>query len=133
MEVSVTIHEHAEPILVGSVAELDKVLQSAADEAHARGMLNVIFIASKDENTVSMVVGSQETVLGFTHGHNEPPYYASRGPIPDDHPVLTCFAGFTHHTEFPRRSVIPLELGIRAIHEFAESGVLPTSVAWEEV
>ena len=57
MEALVTIHEHASPVRVTTTVELDAVLRSAADEARARRMLNVIFIQAKDRNTISMVGG----------------------------------------------------------------------------
>jgi hypothetical protein len=47
-------------------------------------------------------------------------------------PVLTAYVALSHHTEFPRRSVIPWADGIRALHEFVESGELPAAIEWEE-
>ena len=77
MEALITPHQAAKPVRVTTAAELDAVLRSAAGEARARGMLNVIFIESTDHNTISMVVGRAETVLVFTY--NNPAYYESGG------------------------------------------------------
>ena len=79
-----------------------------------------------------MVVGGDETVLSYTHGHRNPPYYASRGADARSKPVMTCYVGLVHHTEFPRKYVIPFEKGLIAAHEFAESGLLPQSIEWVE-
>jgi hypothetical protein len=80
-----------------------------------------------------MVVGGCETVLSFEYGHLDPPYYASKGESDDDEPILTCFLTFQHHTEIPRRSVIPYANGMNAVAEFFDSGNLPTCISWEEV
>lgn len=72
-------------------------------------MLNVIYIEAANGNALSIVVGCGETVLGFSYGHGNPPYYESRGPAVDDEPVLTGYVSYKHHTEFPRRCVIPVD------------------------
>jgi hypothetical protein len=38
----------------------------------------------------------------------------------------------SHHTQFLIRNTIPNELARRAVLEYAETGRLPGSVAWEE-
>jgi hypothetical protein len=55
-----------------------------------------------------MVVGGDETVLGFDYRHRNPPYYSSRGPSNGEEPILSCQLTFQHHTEFPRKYVIPI-------------------------
>lgn len=80
-----------------------------------------------------MVLGGEETVLGFDYGHLDPPYYASKSESDKDEPLLTCFLTFAHHTEFPRRYVIPYADGVKAVAEFLDSGGLPTCIVWEEV
>ena len=132
MEALVTVHENETPAQVTTAAALDELLRLASDEARARGMLNVIFIEARDRNTLMMVVGGDETVLGFTYGYRKPRYYESRGAAAQDDPVMTCHASLTHPIAFSRRCVIPLETGMRALHEFVETGALPTCVSWAE-
>ena len=132
MTALIVTNELTSAIRVTTADELDAVLQSATEESHAREMLNVIFIEGKDGNTISMVVGDDETVLVFTYGHGNPPYYESRGSIVADDPVFTCYISFLHHTEFSRRCVIPVAQGQRAVHEFFETGALPSLVTWAE-
>jgi len=38
-----------------------------------------------------------------------------------------------HHTEFPRKYVIPLADGVKAVRQFLDSGDFPTCINWEEV
>jgi Immunity protein Imm1 len=94
--------------------------------------VNIISVEAASGNTLSLVVGSDDTVLSFTHGHQNPPYYASHGAEVGGHPVMTCYVGLVHHTEFPRKYVIPFEKGLIATHEFAESESLPQSIEWIE-
>jgi hypothetical protein len=130
MEALIKLHEEEPPTRVTTAAELDEVLRRASDEARERGMLNVIFIEARDGNTLMMVVGGDETVLGFTYGYRKAEYHESRGSAASDDPVMQCYSSFTHPITFPRRSVIPLEAGMRALQEFVEIGALPTCVSW---
>lgn len=132
IDVSVRVHDDEEVVRVASSDELDRVLQSAGDEARTRGRLNIIVLEAPNGNELGMVVGGDETVLVFTYGHRNPPYCASRGPAIDARPVMTCYVGLVHHTEFPRTYVIPYATGLAAAHAFAGSGALPSSVAWIE-
>jgi hypothetical protein len=129
---SISIHDRAEPTHISTLAELHGVLESAGEEARARGMLNVIFLGSPNGNSLSMVVGGAETVLTFMYGHRNLPYYASRGSAQDPLPNMSCYVGLVHHTEFPRTYVVPYAKGLGAAEEFAASGSLPTSVEWVE-
>jgi len=132
MEALVKTREEVPPARAATAAELDEILRLASEEARQRGMLNVIFVEGRDGNTLMMVVGSDETALGFTYGYRKASYHESRGTATTDAPVLTCYASFTHPTTFSRRCVIPLEDGMRALHEFAETGALPICVSWAE-
>ena len=129
----ITIHEKEPAIRVNSIEELDSVLFEAANEAKLGEKLNIIYLEADNGNAISIAVGGDETVLGFTYSHNNPPYYASRGISGDEEPVLTAYVYLEHHTEYPRRNVIPIALAISAIHEFIESGELPASIQWIEV
>jgi Immunity protein Imm1 len=133
MRLRVTVHENEPPIVVTCVAHLNDIIEGAAGEARAKGILTILLVETENKNSIGFVVGGNETVLGFTYGHQNPPYYSSRGSATGDEPLLTCYACFEHHTEFPRTSVIPLEHGMQALHEFAVSGELPNCIEWMEV
>jgi Immunity protein Imm1 len=129
IDIAVRIHGNV-ATRVSTADELDRMIAMAAEEAQARGKLNIIFLDAPDGNELSLVVGGDETVLGFVHGHRDPPYYATRGATADLHPVMTCYVGLAHHTEFPRRHVISYAEGLAAAREFAVTGSLPRSVEW---
>ena len=133
MRALITILGDKPPILVDDGIQLDDALRDAANEARTRGKLGAILIEAANKNSMTMVVGTTETVLSFDYAHRNPPHYASKGNSSEDEPVMTCYLSFAHHTEFPRKFVIPLMDGIAAVKEFVDSGELPTCITWEEV
>ncbi len=113
--------------------ELDTLLDAAAADASAQSLLNVVILTAANGNELSVVVGSAETVLGFTAAGSPSQHFASVGAVQTIEPVLTAYVGLRHHTEFPRRNVISSALGRAAAAEFFDTGARPTSVSWEVV
>jgi hypothetical protein len=133
MALRIRIRDDAAPLTVEDSSQLEKVLHVEAEEARMRGVLGAVLLEAANGNVITMVIGGEETVLGFDYGHHNPRYYSSRGPSNADEPVLTCLLTFRHHTEFPRKYVIPVTEGVKAAREFLDSGDLPTCINWEEV
>ena len=131
MEAQITLYEHEPPVEVHSITELDTTINAAAAYARAQGRPNIIFVETTNGNSLSMVVGAEETVLCFNYGHQDPPYFVSQGDLNTDEPVFTAFVTMEHHTEFLRRNVIPLAAGRAALREFLRDADLPKSVSWE--
>jgi hypothetical protein len=132
VDLSIAVHDGEEAIRVSTTAGLNRVIHMACEEARVGKMLNIVSLEAPSGNTLSLVVGGDDTVVSFIHGHRNPPYYASRGAEAGAHPVMTCYVGLVHHTEFPRKYVIPFEKGLIAAHEFAASESLPQSIEWIE-
>ena len=107
MPLRITIHDAVEPTMVANRNQLEAALEAASEEARAKGLLSAVILEGENGNSITMVVGGEETVLGFDYGHLDPPYYASKGESDQNEPLLTCFLTFEHHTKFPRRNVIP--------------------------
>ena len=131
MAVRITIRDQAPPSTVTDDSQLDEALQSAAEEARTRNLLGAVLIEAANGNVISIVVGGEETVLTFDSSDQR--YYASRGTSDADEPIMTCFLTMQHHTEFPRKYVIPVADGVQAVRQFLNSGDLPTCITWEEV
>ena len=129
----VTIHEKEPVIIVDGLEHLNKIISNTIERAKGKGFFSVILLSDDDENELGLAVGGDETVLSFTYGRDNMPYYASKGKLDTEEPVFTCFLLFEHHTEFLRKWVIPFEIGIKACHEFFNSGDLPTCIEWVEV
>lgn len=132
-EIRAIVQDQGPERVLRSAAELDQTLAEASAQAKAAKLLNIVFLSAPNGDQLSLVVGGDETVLGFNHGHGNPPYYASAGETQADEPVLTAYAGLVHHTEFPRRWVVPMSAGRRAATEFLATCSLPTSVRWVAV
>ena len=128
----IKIRENARPLIAENENQLDQALHRATEEAQNSGTFGAVRIEAANGNTITMVVGGDETVLGFDYGHLNPPYYSSRGQSNVDEPLLRCQLMFQHHTEFPRRYVIPITDGVNAVRQFLDSGELPTCIKWEQ-
>jgi len=131
MALRVTIRDDAAPLTVEDGSQLDVVLHAADEEARTSEKLNGVVIEADNGNRLLMVVGSEETVLIFNYGGEDPPYYASKGASDNDDPLMTCYITFQHHTEFPRSYVISFADGVKAVHQFLKSDDLPTCIAWQ--
>ena len=131
-EVRATVEDSTPELVIGSVAELDRLLDVTTTQAQDVHLLNIVFLRAANGDQLSLVVGGDETVLVFTHGHGNPPYFASDGASPSDEPFLTAYAGLVHHTEYPRRWVVPMSLGRKAAVEFLISSNRPAAVHWVE-
>ena len=131
MALRITTHEEQPRETVSGMSSLDDILYTASEESRIRKMLNGIILEAENGNTLLLVVGSEETVLIFNYGGPDPPYYASKGNSDDDDPMLTCYITFQHHTEFPRRYVIPFVEGLKAARQFLGSDDPPACITWE--
>jgi hypothetical protein len=133
MTVRVRIHDNTVPTTVNDANQLLAVLTAASEEARTKNMLAAVMIEAGNGNFITMVVGGEETVLGFDYGRPNAPYYASKGVSDDDDPIMTCYLTFQHHTEFPRKFVIRYVDGLKAVTQFLDSGELPMCITREQV
>jgi hypothetical protein len=132
MALTIKIREREVPLTVKDAMQLDEALGQAAEEARKRGILGAVLIEAGNGNVINMVVGGQETVLGFDSGDLNSSY-ASKGASDADEPVMTFYFMMWHHTESPRKYMIPVAEGVKAVHQFLDSGQLPTCIKWEEL
>jgi len=124
------VRDPGDDLVVSSRGDLDALLDAAAAEARTRALLNVVVLIAGNGNELSLVVGSTETVLGFSSCGPPLAHYASLGTTQTTEPLFTAYVALSHHTEFPRRFVIPASQGRAAAIEFLETGTRPTSVTW---
>ena len=131
MSLQVTIHNNRPQVTVDNASQLNDLLYAASSEARIRNLLGSVVIEADNGNTMSIVVGGEETVVSFDFD-KDGPYYVSRGASSEDEPIMTCYLGFQHHTEFARKNVIPFTDGLNAVTEFLGSRVLPKCIKWDE-
>ena len=132
VELRAAIKDQAPELVVDSEALLDAMLDEASAEAHAAGKLNIILLTAPSRDWLSLVVGDEETVVGYNYGHGDPPYYVSAGQARTDEPLMTAYVGLVHHTELSRRWVIASRAGRQAAREFLATGTRPESIEWTE-
>ena len=131
--VRVAVHDQGPVAVLSSIEALDAALDAASAEARMKQTLNFVNLFAPNQDSLGLALGGEETVLCFNFGHGNPPYFASRGEAATNEPVLTAFIGLAHHSEFPRRWVVPVSEGRRAAREFLLTGTRPSSLKWEEV
>ncbi len=107
-------------------------MDEAVADAKAASKLNIVFVKVPNGNELSIVLGGDETVVQFTYAHLDPPYLVSSGENAQEEPVLTAYVCLEHHTEFPRRWVIPMRKGRAALDEFLRTFLPPTNIELEE-
>jgi hypothetical protein len=112
--------------------ELGDALDEVAGKAKSQDQLHLVELRASNGNCLSLVLGGNETVLIFGRPEADPPYWTSRGTCNSIDPVLTCYLLAVHHTEVPRRFVIPSGKGRNAVREFATTGERPNDIEWEE-
>jgi hypothetical protein len=61
----ITILNNGPPIAVDDDLQVKRVLRDAAAEARTRGKLGAILIEAANKNSMTMVVGSSNTILSF--------------------------------------------------------------------
>ena len=127
------LHEKEAGIEIKGSSHLDKVIARSAKQAKDKNILSMIFLMADNRNKIGVVLGGDETVLHFSYDHENPPYCASKSAQDVEEPVMSCFLLFDRQTEFPRKYVIPFDKGLSALHEFYESGTLPTCIEWVEI
>ena len=132
-ELRASVRDQVADLVVDSSTALDVTLEQAELEARSLGMLNVVMLTALNGDQLSIVIGGQETVVGYIYGHGNPPYYVSSGIASVDVPVLTAYIGLEHHTEYPRCWVVPMAAGRKAAHEFLIAGQRPQCIDWTEV
>jgi hypothetical protein len=131
IELSIQIRDTETPRAVKESGQLRSALTQVAKDAAEK--LAIIDLSAPNGDTLSIVVGGTETVLGFTYGTNQPPFFASRGLDTSIEPLLIAHQHFVQRVEFPRHAVIPWASGMSAAEEFLETGALPNCVKWQEV
>ena len=115
---------------VATVEALDALLDRLSAEAE-QGRPFMVELTAGNGNLVSMGLGRPESVLSYTPGSLDPPYYASHGGRAGDEVMAFDYAG--EPTEFPIRQALPMSAAREALRRFFVTGTLPDNIEWEEV
>jgi hypothetical protein len=123
---------HGRREVVGSVAEMDVLLDAVVTDARLVGMPQDIQVTLDEAGTLGIVVGADRSVLNHIPSHRDPPYMVSVGNEDADAAFVFYVAG-DHYSEIPWRNTIPSDAAREAVRHFARTGELSPEVAWEEV
>lgn len=117
-------------VVVGSVQELDALLDRITAEAEAADRPMIAVLGREDGSTLSIGLGRPYSVVGFVDGSYDPPYFISRGEEERSDPLAFVFSG--EMTEFPPWSAIATEQAREAMRHFFGTGELSPEVDWVE-
>ena len=120
--------EHEVP--VGSVEELDRLLDRLTDEALA-GEPFIVTLGRDDESSLSIGLGRPRSVASYISPGLGPPHLLSRGDGAHDGPLEFVFSG--EITEYPPGSAVPADAARRALRVYFETGALSPELDWEEI
>jgi hypothetical protein len=123
------LHWAQSEVAIGSVQELDDLLDRLTVEAeHDRPFM--VTLAREDGSTLSIGLGSDESVASYVAGSWDPPYYISRGDPGRAEPIAFHYSGEV--TEFAPWSAIPVAKAREAMRHFFTTGELSAALEWAE-
>jgi Immunity protein Imm1 len=127
--VTVEWQEHSKPVAVDCPDDLSRLLDHITSESEPdRPALAII---CNEGGSLTIGLSGPVGTLNHVLPSNDPPYMICLGN-PDAEGVIDFYLG-GHHTQYLMRNTIPNALARAAALEYAESGKLPNSVAWEDV
>jgi hypothetical protein len=117
---------------LSDVREIEAALMAIATQARAAGRTQFVTLSPRRGFGLSLAVGSDETFLVFGGKNRHPMYCHSRGDTEAFEPMFVSYQGEVEMST-PRRLIVPMELGLRAVNEFIVAGERPACVTWEEM
>jgi len=114
---------------VRDLAELDATLDRLASD-HPGDQAILAEVVAPSEDSLSVGLGREESVLSFVSASGDPPYYTSLGDPAAEGGVSFSFS--RAWSEFPRRSLIPSTAAREAVRQFFTTGSRTDAVRWVE-
>lgn len=112
--------------------EFDAAFVATTEQARETGKPQLIELRPVKGYGLSLVVGDAETFIVYGGKGRRPMYCHSRGPTDSQAPYHLSFQG-PHELSTPRRLIIPMGQGLRAVKEFIANGQRPACITWEEM
>jgi hypothetical protein len=113
---------------VSTLTELDALVDRLEESAVGEPFL--VELVAPDGASLSVGLGRPTTVVNYTSGSLDPPYFQSLGDQGDDELVF-WYRG--EWSEFPPESAVPRDVGREALRRFFTEGHRPENVVWREV
>jgi hypothetical protein len=120
-----------EPVLEASSAdELGRILDQVG--LHASWEAPTIVFVEAHDYRVLVGLGCKKSFLQFEPESGDPPYLVTVGDAGAQGLVAFYLFG-NHHTEIPRRYLIPAARAREVLKEWIQTAVRPSSLEWDEI
>ena len=117
-------------ISIGNDDQLDRALGLVTQRLPPKW--STIVMLRSTEYTLTFALGSSESFVQLSRADDEPPYLATVGDPTAKGQATFYFLG-EHHTEIPRRHLIPAVMARDVIREFVTTGRRSAAIPWEEI
>jgi Immunity protein Imm1 len=121
--------EREPPLYVSTLPEIDRALDRIAAECPPDHP--TIVVLKVNDHTLTLGLGGPESFIQVTES-DDPPYIVTVGDT-NAGGELTFFYQGEHHTEIPRRNLIPVLTARKVVQEFCATGQRAAITSWEEV
>jgi hypothetical protein len=122
------LHAEASEEELSSAAELD----SLVSRLYAAAATPVALTIDLPASTLTVGLAHQGCFVQVASKSGQPPYLVTVGnPVAPG--TLVFYLYGTHHTEIPRRHLIPWSAARQVLLEFASHGRCSDGVVWEEI
>lgn len=118
--------------VIDDEAQFDAAIAAEAARARKAKRPQLIELRPVKGYGLSLAVGDDETYLVFGGKGRRPIYCHSLGVSKSREHDFMSYQG-PHEVTMPRRMIIPLADGMRAVKEFIAEGKRPTGITWEEM
>jgi hypothetical protein len=115
---------------VSDATELDALLDQADTEARTAGRRVLAVVALGQGRDLRIGLGADETLLGVDDHSGYQTWWSCGELYQDDQDVAFSLDG--QPTYYPRWMLVPAALAREAAREVFRTGLLPTSVRWDQ-
>ena len=121
-----------EAVQASNVAELDHLIDGVI-KSECNKYPTVVEI-KRLGYLFSMAVGLPESFVQITSDSNDPPYLVAAATRDDDKDgTFNFYLQGLHHSEIPRRNILPVSKARELARTFLITGTIPEGIEWEEV
>jgi hypothetical protein len=116
---------------LASCHELDHRLSEIHERLKQETPALVTIERDQGDDSLSIGLGLDLSVLNYTGPNGDPPYYTSGGGDDVDLPIAFQYEG--EWSEFPLRNAVAVTLARTAVAHYCQTGELTHEVRWEPV
>jgi len=120
----------SESLFFKDIGEMLKIL-AELDDRFSKSQPTIVEIEGGRGDSMAIGLGGgDDTLLSYIEASGDPPYLHSVGQYNGDDTVVYYYYG--EWTEFPKRVLIPKNLALEVVKDFAATGQITNKVRWEE-